>query len=318
MAIFSERTRTKRVTYDYLFKFEDLIAERFHADIIGQSKLKFYFLRALDMAGLNLCTFPLYPIRSRLERYSTILMCVAHPFEIPILETINYKDKKIILYIIDAWEPSLTRLSSLIEKYRIDIVLCGYLQAHEFLREKHKSVYWLPQGFDSSIYKDYQLEKRFTAMQAGRKHPGLHSFFLNYCKETDYIHHFIEGNIKLAEHINQSRFFGVTPLSLVNPDRAGSISPVTQRYYLGMACKAMLVGFKPQSEEFNLLFADDVRMIEYKNDEQLREELEYYLKRPDEYQKIVDRNYEFVQKNHSWENRLLRLQEILQKEGVLG
>lgn len=318
IAILSARTRTDRVTYDYIFAFEDIVSKIFNLDIIGQSKLKFYLLRPLDVVGFNLKLLNIYPIRTKVdEKYSTIILCTAHHFEISILETINHKAKNIVLYITDVLEPSMYQLSNLIDEYNIDIVLCAYLQIAEFLKRKHKNVYWLPPGFDNRVYKDYKLDKNYTAMQVGRKHPKVHSFFLNYCKEGDYIHHFIKGNEKLAKYINRSWFFGVTPADLVYPERTGRISPVSQRYLLGMACKSMLVGFKTTSEEFELLFSDKVKMIEYTNDEEFKNELEYYLENPVEYKEIVNKNYRFVQKNHTWENRVKKFGEILRKEGLM-
>ena len=325
--------RYNSISGNFIVDFENLAAKYFNADIIRLGKLSSQcavILEALRGAPTtakipkiisNMVTklphqIPIpSSIRFKVNKYDTIFLSVISTTKISVLDTINWKNKRIILYIIDAWEPRLKWLSKLIDKFNIDIVLCPYLQSVEYLQERHSNVFWLPMGFNENVWKDYGLKKEIKVIQYGRKHPYLHDFFLNLYGRG-YIHLLKEREI-LARYLNRSYFYAVFPRNLTEPQFTGNISPVAMRYYEGIACKSMPVGFKPYSKEFDLLFSDNITMIEYKNDKQFKEELDYYLRNEEEYQKAVSKNYEHVHKEHTWASRIKILEKILRKEGIL-
>lgn len=340
-------------SYRYLFHFEDEISKNISTKIIEQGEVSTKIARHLstflqgtpasfsflsdetlkdvqkataDSLG-KLMKFFREPsnlkvpsfTRSEIEKkqYSVILLCLNQVGEIPaVLNTFDFENKIVILYIVDAWEPRLKKLSSLINQYNIEVVLCPYLKSAEFLQKRQSGVYWLPQGFNKEIWKDYGLDKKYEVIQFGRNHPGLHEFFLNRYKNKEYIHEYIEGDFNLAQKINESKFFAVSPQKLVNPNKTGDIEPVTMRYYQGIACKALPVGFKPK-DEFDILFSEEVDMIEYKNKEQFREKLDYFSENKEEYERVVNKNYEHIHKNHTWKDRVERLKQILKEENIL-
>ena len=69
-----------------------------------------------------------------------------------------------------------------------------------------------------------------------------------------------------------------------------------------MICKTLCIGRKP--ETWSELFPYEA-MLTFKDDgSDFDEKIDYYEKNPDKYQELVDKNYDFILKNHSWGNRL--------------
>ena len=52
-------------------------------------------------------------------------------------------------------------------------------------------------------------------------------------------------------------------------------------------------------------------MISFNNGEDFDQEIEYYESHPEEYDEIVNKNYEYVQKHHSWGNRVRQILDII-------
>lgn len=80
-----------------------------------------------------------------------------------------------------------------------------------------------------------------------------------------------------------------------------------------MAGKTLIIGYKP-GPVFNELFPADA-MVELNPDgSDFAEKIDFFLNHPDEYRRIVDRNYELVMREHTWAARFRRFQEVLQAD----
>jgi spore maturation protein CgeB len=138
----------------------------------------------------------------------------------------------------------------------------------------------------------------------------LDDFAKRYYDHSEYVDQYIEGDETLARYINKSKFCLAAPRMLQSPEETGDISPVTLRYYQAMACKSMPAGFKPR--EFDDIFSDDVFFIEYEDEEQFRDAISYYERNEAEYWEKVNRNYEVVNKNHTWAVRAQEFADVLE------
>ena len=50
-------------------------------------------------------------------------------------------------------------------------------------------------------------------------------------------------------------------------------------------------------------------MIDLENDETLNDVIRFFEEHPEEYQRIVDRNYDLLVKNHTWKERYYSIQK---------
>jgi hypothetical protein len=78
-----------------------------------------------------------------------------------------------------------------------------------------------------------------------------------------------------------------------NSSVTGSLSAVTARFYVAMACKSLIIGYKPK-DNFDILFPYKA-IVENKLDGSHFELLiDFYLNNKEEYYEIVCRNYDWV------------------------
>ncbi|WP_079977783.1 glycosyltransferase [Halanaeroarchaeum sulfurireducens] len=321
----------------YLIHFEKAFKENDQVDLIPLSKSAYKLTRFFDilrgsqnatslpenyqkkinnfgrLIGLSDKPYQLPSIiRHKARNIESITLFAGQIYEIRLLDLINWRDKTIILYIADAWEPKFKRLNTLIEQYDIDHIFASYEKATKYLKGRGHKAYWLPQAINPEIWRDYKLSKKYGLIQFGRKNPTLHKFGKEHFDNEDYIHEFIHGDINLAKHINESEFTLLAPRKLQSPEQTGDISPVTLRYYQAMACKSMPAGFKPR--EFDKVFSDDIFFLEYENDEQFRSDIEYFKQHKEEYWNRINRNYELMMSNHTWQKRVNTMSNIVNNE----
>lgn len=325
-AVVTSRSFKKGVSGRYLFNFEDSIREITDAELLQQSAKSYKLYRFLNIlrgkqnsnslspktihtinilgGALNIGDNPIkLPTAQyfKSKQYSTLILILGQVYEVQVLDTLDWKNKYIILYVGDPWEPDLDELSQYIDQYNIDCIFVPFLRSFEILNKVHRGVHWLPQAVCPTVWTDYDLEKTHKYIQFGRKDPRLHDFALGEGGEEEYIYRFIEGDVELAKAINRSKFCFVSPRKLQYPERTGDVSPVTLRYFQAMACKSLPAGFKP--EEFNDVFSSNVDFVEYTTRDQFKNELTRYNNNKTLYQRAVNKNYRLLNEGHTWRDR---------------
>ncbi len=112
----------------------------------------------------------------------------------------------------------------------------------------------------------------------------------------------------LAQEISKTYFFLAAPQDVTNNQLTGNISEVTARFYEAMACKSLIIGIKP-SDTFDELFPYQEAMIEV-NLTNFNQKIDFLLEDKEKYIKIVNKNHDYVMKNHRWKNRY---EDLIQK-----
>jgi hypothetical protein len=321
--ILSFRNVSQHASWQELQYFEDILAEELRADILspGLSSYTYKIARFIDArTRINPCkslSIPTY-LKSSVKDYKVIFCNIASSNMFAFLDTVKHHSRLSIVYLMDAWEQSLPNILRELDRYRIDIVLCAYLQSYEYFKKKRSNVFWVPLGFAGEVFRDYGLRKDVAVYQMGRKNARLHQFFLhyttNYLCEKEVGRYLFDSLTELARTINRTMFFSVSPPDMSNSSRTGAISPVTCRYYEGAGSRSMLVGFRPRSEEFDLLFPFDEALLEFRSESQFKEKLDFYSKNPREYEKRVYKVYDWVHRKHTWRQRAKCIKELLENE----
>ena len=240
-------------------------------------------------------------------------------YQVKTLKKINHKK---IVYCIDTWTQRVDQWKSLLKEAGVDCVFCSYKASVKVFREFIKDVYYLPQSMNEKyFYPRNTGEKTHLFMQMGRKNQTLHEWVLRYIAEhgladSDYIREKEKGQIiypefeQLAEEINKTSFFILAPRDVEEPQITGAISDVTARFYEGMACKTLLVGFKPK-DTFDELFPSATAMIEVKDYDDFKNKIDFYRQNNDVYNEIVENNYDYLMRHHTWSHRVITLIEKL-------
>lgn len=218
---------------------------------------------------------------------------------------------KIIVYCIDTWGSRINTWAEVINYIGVEFIFCSNLKSVDIFNNFCKRAFFLPYSMNTKYFHPRSFNKSRLFIQLGRKNRTLHEYTIKYLEEKklpkyEYAYQkdrkiMYKNFIKLAEEINKTLFFLVSPRDVDEPDYTGGISDVTARFYEGMACKSLLVGYKPK-DSYDLLFPKD-SMITVESYDDFKKTIDYYITHLDEYNEKVSRNYEFLMANHTWKRR---------------
>ena len=213
-------------------------------------------------------------------------------------------------FVFDAFEPVLYKVGIAATIGKLDPCFVAFREAYELLRSRypHARFEWLPFGVDTDTFRAQAVEKNIFAYWMGRRHEPVHEALLRYCNERGLEYRITTGGEiadpkELAQLVARSKYFVVTPPNLDNPTRTGRFSPLTMRYFEGIAAGTRLLGVVPQSGEFEQLLPRDAILEVGSDGRDLAERLDFDQRRWTEASTCVARAQEIVLAEHSWRRR---------------
>ncbi len=227
------------------------------------------------------------------------------------------------VYCIDTWQSKIDLWKRAISMANVQTVFLAYKASQSTFQGFVSNVFFLPYSMNQKwFFPRKGLSKSHLFMQMGRRNVNLHQYALKYIEEkglqdNDYIREKKRGQIiypefnQLAEEINKTFFFLLAPRNVDESNITGEISDVTARFYEGMACNALLVGYKPK-DTFDELFPYNNAMIEVSGYEDFRDKIDYYLTHVEDYYRITEKNYKYIMEHHTWKHRAEQLIRSLQ------
>ncbi len=238
-----------------------------------------------------------------------------------LLKELKKNGNRISAYCYDVWEPEFDDWQKCFDDIGLDYIFFGFKQSYEHYKEQGYNAYWVPLSGDFEVFKPYDVEKSRLFIQMGRRNDDLHEKMLSYLEKhgiEDNRDHYVYRKDRneriypdideLAKEISRTKYFVCVPKYYENFKRTGNVNSTICRFYEGMACKTMLVGMK--SASFDELFPYKA-MISFNDGEDFDEQIDYYESHPEEYDAIVNKNYEYIMEHHSWGNRVKQILEII-------
>ena len=232
-----------------------------------------------------------------------------------LLKELKKHGNEVALYCYDCWEPEFEEWRKVIDEINPDYLFFAYKLTDEYYRKNGYNSYWVPLSADYEVFKFEDKPRTRMFMQMGRFNKDIHSSVLkylenhnlddnrdNYAYRRDRNETLYPELSDLVNAINETKYFVCIPKYYENFMRTGNVNDIICRYFEGMICKTMIIGKKP--ETWSELMPEDA-MITFEDDySDFDEKIEFFEKNPDKYQEIVDRNYDYILKHHSWGNRL--------------
>ena len=241
-----------------------------------------------------------------------------------LLKELKKHGNKLAVFCYDCWQPEFDDWQKTFDDIGLDYLFFGYRKSAEHFAQLGYNAYWIPLSADFEIFNDYHFEKTRMFMQMGRKNDDLHEKILDYMKKNNiddnrdnYVYRrnksemIYEDIHELAREINKTKYFVCVPKYYENFKRTGNINETICRYYEAMACKTMIIGMKPE-DSFDRLFPYKA-MISFNDGEDFEAQIDYYERHPNEYNEIINKNYDYVMKYHTWQDRARRILEIINK-----
>ena len=164
--------------------------------------------------------------------------------------------------ILDAWEPSLTRIGIVATVERLNPCFVAYREAKDELERRFPlaKFVWLPFGADTSTFYPRKEEKSVFAFWMGRRHEPLHRALLAYCETRGLRYVYSNDGRFTTEELGRltssAQYFVATPPDLDNAGRTGGFSPLVMRYFEGLAAGTRLLGVLPRSGDYEFDPAD--------------------------------------------------------------
>lgn len=228
-----------------------------------------------------------------------------------------FQAKSKSLWMYDAWEPLFDEIEKTIRFYRLNHIFIASKQSVAYfngLNIPNFKAYWVPEAVDVSKYEFIDYQKRtIDVLQLGRKWNEYHNKIKTLENDFVYTYEKKAGEIIFKtreEFINglaNSKISICVPSNITHPERTGKISTLTNRYLQSMASKCLILGKLPYDMQFLFEYNPIIEIDEENPIEQIRSILKNY----ESYIPLIEKNYEIVKNQHSWNNRIIQIESYL-------
>lgn len=230
------------------------------------------------------------------------------------------KNNTLGIYCFDVWEAHYSEYKKMFDFISPKLIFLAYREAYRYFKKEY-NCWFIPQSMDTDFFYPRNVEKKRLFMQMGRRNEKIHIMILKYLErnnipviDENYIFEKNKGNIlfpntnELATEIARTKYFVAAPQACENKILTGKVSDVTARFYEAMACKTLIIGYKPDT--FDALFPKDAMIDLNDTGKSLDDIIDYFEKFPEKYRYTVNRNYELLLKKHTWKVRYKEIEKI--------
>lgn len=230
----------------------------------------------------------------------------------------DYARYEIIPMVWDCWPSLFEETCAFFKRHKVKTAFFTSSQTAERMRLRFPdmNIFYIPEGIDTSLYhagkelKDRQID----LLEFGRGNEQIVKYELP--NGINHLHSskdklLFKNNTELFDSLANSKITISLPRCDTQPEKAGDIETLTQRYWESMLSRIIMVGRAPQ-ELTNLIGYNPVvdLDIEYPN-----EQIVDILAHLDNYQVLVDRNREIALNMGDWKIRMRQVMELLKKCG---
>jgi hypothetical protein len=223
------------------------------------------------------------PAKTHYDIFFTICGGLASPYDLLMVNAAsNVKDmcRMSVCLLDELWVKQMFKHRHFLRVLaKFDVVMLYYSQTVKPLSEQiGRRCVFLPPGLDTTLFCPYPNPPKrvIDVYSIGRRSDITHQRLLKMARESGlfYLHDSIGGGqaINAKEHralfasvARRSRYFIVNPGLIDQPDIRGNQLETSNRYFEGAASGAIMVGERPQNEEFEKLFdwPDAVTQLPY-------------------------------------------------------
>ena len=259
-----------------------------------------------------------YELPRLLENKNEARLRFVQPYSISFDTFPDYVQYEIIPFFWDVWPENFEKTFTWLAKHDIKTAIFTSSQVAEMVQAKfpRMNVLAVTEGIDVETYsKGKQLKDREID-------------FLEYGREIDHVVKYsIEDKIKyvrgkrdgkpifsqqdLIENLANSKVVAAYTKKWTNPEQAGEIDTLTQRYWECMLSGCIMIGHAPQ-ELVDLIGYNPVIEVDRKRP---NEQLMNVLANIADYQDLVDRNRNSAIKYGNWKYSMQRVMNFLQDKG---
>ncbi|MFW0714260.1 glycosyltransferase family protein [Pedobacter sp. N23S346] len=284
--------------------------------LVKHSRFKSFLVRKLA-----LCPF-LFKLRPRFGHEEAINFVSMISGDFRLLIPYAFTTKLNFIYMYDVWPRFHPWIFPLLDFFNVRYVFFSSKQVLENFNQNYSHVkckaIWLPEALS---VKDYQFkaveERNIDVLEFGRMYYEYHDRIAPILAAQGKHHIYRKPDMTLlfpdkksfTNALASTKVVICVPSNITNPERAEYISSMTLRYLQAMAAKCLIVGNLPSDMEelFGYNPIVEIDMADAGN--QLLEVLAHY----EDYQSLIEKNYEHVIRHHQWENRWEIIKDKIQE-----
>jgi hypothetical protein len=262
------------------YEFEDIICEIDSAELVAPEvntsnmRSKFatrlgYHASLMLNPGIRRTSADTYPAD---VYYDLLFTICGYPQDLIMVNAVaNLRDicKTSVCLLDELWVTQISKHRHFLRILsKFDVVLLYYSQTVKSLGQLIGSrCVFLPPGLDAVLFCPYPLvpKRVIDVYSIGRRSEVTHQRLLGMAQESGlfYVYDSIGGSqaINSKEHrmlfanvAKRSRYFIVNPGKIDEPDLRGNQIETGNRYFEGAGSGAIMVGERPENEEFESLF----------------------------------------------------------------
>ena len=229
---------------------------------------------------------------------------------------------EIVPVMWDVWPEYVEPLCKFIRRNRVRLVFCTSRQQTELLRRMNPQirVEWMPEGVDVGLYPRGEIlkERPYDVVEYGRVLLPVHEAIKKARDEKKLILYYpcepgknLETLEELARVIRSSKISICYPQCDTNPQRAGGVETLTQRYWEAMLSGTLILGRAPR-ELIDFCGYNPVIDLD-KTSEGALNKVQEILEHIEDFQELADRNERFARENAPWAKRMPIIVQALQE-----
>lgn len=230
----------------------------------------------------------------------------------------DYARYEIIPMVWDCWPCYFEKMCAWLKRHEVKTAIFTSSQTAERIRNRfpHMNIMFCPEAVDTSKYTQGKLlkERSIDVLEFGRStnlnlNDNKNKSFRYVCTKVNG--KFLFTNEQLYETMSNARITISLPRSFTEPELAGDIETLTQRYWECMLSRMVMLGHAPQ-ELIDLIGYNPVIEIDKGH---VKEQILDILAHVEDYQLLVNKNRETALRIGSWGIRMKQVMDWLKKIG---
>ncbi len=245
----------------------------------------------------------------------------------------DYARYEIVPMFWDCWPCYFEKACEWLRRHQVKTAIFSSRQTVEKMQKRFSgknkewqkiNVIWCPEAVDDSVYQKGKLlkDRNIDLLEFGRsndkvfKANQLKAIYDNKDRGLNHVctkqnGKFIYTNEQLYEAMGNAKVTIALPRSITQPEIAGDIETLTQRYWECMFSRMVMVGHAPQ-ELIDFIGYNPV--IELRDNISAEELIANVIEHIEDYQPLVDKNRDTAERLGSWDVRMKWLMGELEKD----
>lgn len=237
----------------------------------------------------------------------------------------DYARYEIVPMVWDCWPCYFEKTRDWLVRHQVKTAIFSSRQTAERMQEalSDVNVIWCPEAVDDSVYDKGNLlkEREIDLLEFGRSNDRIvdaekleqvrigENSLNHVC--TKQHGKFVYTNEQLYQAMGNAKVTIALPRSITQPEIAGDIETLTQRYWECMFSRMVMVGHAPQ-ELIDFIGYNPV--IELSDKISAEELIANVIEHIEDYQPLVDKNRDTAERLGSWDVRMKWLMGELEKD----